>query len=256
MVIYFSGTGNSRYIAESIALQTNDKLVSANEYIKAEKRADFISDTPYVFVVPTYAYRIPHIFKEFIENGSLKGNKSAYFIMTCGSNIGNPNKYNQQLCNKANLNYMGVKMLKMPENYIAIFEATGEAESAVLFEQADKAVKTLSALILSGKALPKEKRLIISGAMSGAVNPVFYRFIVKAKGFYVTDKCIGCGKCEQLCPLNNIKLCDGKPVYGDRCTHCMACICACPTEAIEYKKHTIGKPRYYNTISPPKDVNI
>ena len=59
------------------------------------------------------------------------------------------------------------------------------------------------------------------------------------------NKCVGCGKCAQLCPLNNIHLENGKPMWGDTCTHCMACISACPTQAIEYKKISVGKPRYY-----------
>ena len=48
------------------------------------------------------------------------------------------------------------------------------------------------------------------------------------------EKCISCGKCAQLCPLNNIQLVDGKPRWGSSCTQCMACICRCPQEAIEY----------------------
>jgi LysM repeat protein len=42
------------------------------------------------------------------------------------------------------------------------------------------------------------------------------------------------------------KLAEGKPQWGRNCTHCMACICACPSEAIEYKNKSKGKPRYYN----------
>ena len=57
--------------------------------------------------------------------------------------------------------------------------------------------------------------------------------------------CIGCGKCVELCPLNNIHLENGKPVWGKNCTHCMACICYCPKEAIEYGKKSKGKPRYH-----------
>ena len=38
----------------------------------------------------------------------------------------------------------------------------------------------------------------------------------------------------ERCPLNNIRLENGKPVWGKHCTHCMACICDCPKEAIEY----------------------
>ncbi|WP_334304421.1 hypothetical protein [Paraclostridium sordellii] len=53
------------------------------------------------------------------------------------------------------------------------------------------------------------------------------------------------GKCEALYPLNNINLKNQKPVWGNNCTHCMACICSCPTEAIEYKNNTQNKERYY-----------
>ena len=68
---------------------------------------------------------------------------------------------------------------------------------------------------------------------------------VKAKPFYTTDACVACGKCAELCVLNNITLnADEKPVWGDNCTHCMACICNCPAEAIEYGKKSQGKPRY------------
>lgn len=48
----------------------------------------------------------------------------------------------------------------------------------------------------------------------------------------------------RLCPLNNITLEDGKPLWGGNCTHCMACISYCPTEAIEYGRRSVGKPRY------------
>lgn len=44
--------------------------------------------------------------------------------------------------------------------------------------------------------------------------------------------------------MNNITLPNGRPVWGDNCTQCMACICYCPTEAIEYGKKSLGKPRY------------
>ena len=58
------------------------------------------------------------------------------------------------------------------------------------------------------------------------------------------EKCVGCGKCAAVCVENNIRLRDGRPVWGDRCTHCMACICGCPAGAIEYGRASRGKPRY------------
>ena len=81
--------------------------------------------------------------------------------------------------------------------------------------------------------------------MSGPVNPIFYGCFVKDRAFTVSDACIGCGQCVRLCPTNNITLREGKPVWGGDCTHCMACICRCPAEAIEYGRKSIGKPRYH-----------
>ena len=81
--------------------------------------------------------------------------------------------------------------------------------------------------------------------LSGPVNPLFYRFFVKANAFRAGSGCVGCGRCAEKCPMNNIRLQNGKPLWGGRCTHCMACIGYCPTEAIEYGKKSVGKPRYH-----------
>ncbi len=250
MVIYFSGTGNSRYAAETIALQTKDKLVCSNEHIKAGKTADFFSDTPFVFVCPTYAWKLPVIFSSFIESGSFSGSDSAYFVMTCGNDIGNAGAYIEKLCAKKGLKMKGVSALVMPENYLAVYDVTEKSEAKLLISEADKTLKALSDFIGKGQDLPKVKTGLTDILKSSLFNPVFYSLIVSSKGFHVTDKCVSCGKCTELCPLNNIKLEQGKPLYGDNCTHCMACICACPTEAIEYKKRTFGKERYYNSSSP------
>ncbi len=82
--------------------------------------------------------------------------------------------------------------------------------------------------------------------MSGPVKPIFYACFVKSSVFTVSQACTGCGQC--VCrPLstNSITLRDARPVWGKGCTHCMACICYCPTSAIEYGKKSLGKPRYH-----------
>ena len=81
--------------------------------------------------------------------------------------------------------------------------------------------------------------------MSGPVNPIFYKCFVKADAFTVSEACIGCGQCVKRCPMNNVAIKDGKPVWGRNCTHCMACICYCPVSAIEYGKKSVGQPRYH-----------
>ena len=75
-------------------------------------------------------------------------------------------------------------------------------------------------------------------------NPVWSRLKYRTEDFYATEDCVHCGRCERLCPLNNISLKDGKPVWGKECTHCMACIANCPTEAIEYGTISRTKEKY------------
>ena len=46
------------------------------------------------------------------------------------------------------------------------------------------------------------------------------------------DKCIGCGKCEQLCPMKNIIMNNKTAAAGDKCTMCYRCVNQCPKQAI------------------------
>ncbi len=46
------------------------------------------------------------------------------------------------------------------------------------------------------------------------------------------DKCIGCGKCADLCPMKNIYIENGKAAAGSRCTMCYRCINNCPVQAV------------------------
>lgn len=244
MVIYFSGTGNSRWCAQTLADKLNDDLLDSMSYIKNCIAADLISGKPWVFVGPTYAWQLPRVFDQFIRSGSFNGNQDAYFVLTCGSEIGNAGKTLEALCRNVGLSYRGILPVAMPENYIAMFNVPSAEKCKKIIQHARPILEKGSEYILQGHSFPTVKITVIDKLKSGPVNQGFYAYFVNAKQFHANDNCIGCGKCVELCPLNNIHLTAGKPVWGDHCTHCMACICYCPSEAIEYGKHSIGRTRY------------
>lgn len=130
----------------------------------------------------------------------------------------------------------------MPENYVAMFSVLNKDESKEIIAKADPVIEQVAQAITAREKLPVGKDSLHYRTLSGVVNPLFYLFCVKSKLFKINDKCIGCGKCAKKCPLNNISIIDRKPVWGKNCTHCMACICYCPTEAIEYGEKSKGKP--------------
>lgn len=46
------------------------------------------------------------------------------------------------------------------------------------------------------------------------------------------EKCIGCGLCNNVCPVEAIEIKEGKAVVDDKCIECGVCITQCPTCAI------------------------
>ncbi len=244
MILCFSGTGNSRYIAERISSALNEEIINLNAKIKARDYSAINSDKNVIVVVPTYAWRIPRVVSDWLSKTELTGAEKIWFVMDCGEEIGNASKYNHRLSEKKNLCYMGTAQIVMPENYVAMFGVPTKEQAKKIVENAEPFIDEVISRIKEQKPFDAPRNKLYDRFMSGAVNPIFYGFIVKADAFRVSDDCVGCGQCVKLCPLNNIGLKDGKPVWGKNCTHCMACICYCPKEAIEYGKKSVGKPRY------------
>ncbi|WML33403.1 EFR1 family ferrodoxin [Clostridium sp. OS1-26] len=246
MILYFTGTGNSRYAANTIGRITDDQIVSINELMKNGSKDTLKSDKPFIFVCPVYAWRIPKIVEDFIKNTHFSGSNKAYFVLTCGSEAGNAVHYVKKLCNEKGLDFCGFSTVIMPGNYIVMFPTPDKAKADEIMRKADPQILNIAERIKNGQSLPDEKITPVDRLRSTIVNPLFYLTSVSAKGFYSTNDCTSCGKCAKLCPLNNIAIADRKPHWGQSCTHCMACICGCPSEAIEYKNKSKGKPRYYN----------
>ncbi len=245
MVLYFTGTGNSRYAAQRIAGSLGEQLLSMNDRIRTGDASPVKTDERLVIVTPTYAWRIPRLVQNWLRRTEFPEARRVWFVMTCGSEIGNAAKYNHALCWEKQLTYMGTAQIVMPENYIAMFNAPQAEEGRQIVARTEPDIDCAAFSISANQAFPPPRNNLFDRFMSGPVNPIFYSFFVKARAFAAGDACTGCGQCAKLCPINNITIQNGRPVWSGNCTHCMACICRCPAEAIEYGKKSIGKPRYH-----------
>lgn len=244
MILFFTGTGNSEYCARFLANRLSDECLDLSAKIKSKDYSVIESEKPWIICAPTYAWRIPAVVTGLLEKTELKGSDKIYFVMTCGGEIGKAEKYNLALCNKIKKTYCGTAKVKMAENYLAMFEVTTPEREEELMAEAYSTLEQTAALIKNAECLPTVKEGALGVVLSGVVNEMFNKYYLKDDSFLVKDNCTCCGLCEKKCPLGNVEIKDGRPVWKGNCTHCMACICSCPAEAIEYGKKSIGKRRY------------
>lgn len=244
MIVYFSGTGNSRYCAQMLADKLEDALLDTFHLIRDGIAPELTSEKPWIFVAPTYGWRLPRVFAQLLRSGRFSGSREAYFVMTCAGDTGNAGQYNRALCQAMGLRYHGTFSVVMPENYTAMFSIPDPELSKKLVDAARFALGKAILSIRAGEDFPPRPAGVLDRLKSGIVNTFFYRFLVKSSPFSVSDACISCGKCQRACPLGSISLENGRPVWGKACTHCMACINGCPVQAIEYGRASRGKRRY------------
>ena len=249
MILYFSGTGNSRFVAERIAAATSDKLFDTFEYIREEKGAAFTEPGAYVFVAPVYAAAPPIAFMEFIRRSQFPKACRAYFVVTCASGAGGSPAYCKKIASDKGFFYMGTAKVDMPQNYTPFFKIGTPEENKAKIDAALPVIDRIADAIRNKQALPDPGMKTWERVFTPLVLKPYYKWFVSAKPFTATDDCVGCDKCAKVCPFGNITLRDKKPVWGSRCTHCMACINLCPKDAIEYGNRTQGKPRYHGPNS-------
>ena len=209
MILYFSGTGNSRYVAKRMGEELGDEVVSVNERLKNKNREALRSQTPFVVVSPVYAWRLPRVVEGFILETAFEGNADVYFVLTCGGDVGLAGKDAKKLCAKKGLAYHGLMGIRMPENYIAMYQAPCKEEAREIIRRAKEPIQHACSLIGGKKEFPEQESTLANVLKSGMVNDLFYPLFVTAKGYHTTSACIGCGKCAALCPLNNIRM-EGK----------------------------------------------
>lgn len=247
MVLYFSATGNTEFIAKELASRLGDECINLVYRIKADNFEPVFSEKPYIICAPIYVCGIPGFMAEYLKKLQLDGNRNVYFIFTSGGYCGPAGVLAKKIIKSKKMIYKGHAEFKMPRNYVAndSYPMLPKDETEKRIRDAYVYLSKVAEDIAKGEMLTARHVSVFETMITVPFNPVWCKYKLTAKDFYATDACIGCGKCEKLCPLNNVKLSeDKKPVWKNSCTHCMACIANCPVNAVEYGTLTKDKERY------------
>ena len=246
MVLYFSATGNTEFIAQELAKRLDDECVNLLNRIQTRNHSTLHSEKPFVICAPVYVCEMPRFMSSYLKQQTFSGSRDVYCIFTSGGYCGISGVLAKSIFRKKHMNYRGHAEFKMPRNYVAsdAYAMLSREETEARILTAYGMLDGVASNIRGGNPLTARHVFLFETVITVPFNPVWCKFKLRAKNFFTTEKCVGCGKCTMLCALNNITLQDRKPVWGDACTHCMACIGNCPTGAIEYGTITQAKEKY------------
>ena len=246
MVIYFSATGNTEFVAKEIAKRLDDECVNILDRVRNNDYSGFHSEKPFIICAPIYVCEIPRFMAAYLKKITFSGSKDVYCIFTSGGYCGIAGNLMKWMFRNKKMKYHGHAEFKMPRNYVANdhYPMLEKEEIEKRIIDSYNRVDDVVGKIKEGNRLKARHVWLWEIIVTLPFNPVWCKIKLTTKDFYTNDKCVNCGKCESLCPLNNVKIIEGKTIWENNCTHCMACIGNCPTKAIEYGTITKEKSPY------------
>lgn len=234
MIYYFSGTGNSKWVATQLACKTQDVAVNITEVTESP----CIDKTVVGLVFPIYAWGAPEPVLTFVKQ--LQGIPSFSFaVATCGEDTGNALRQLNRL-----FPLHSQYSIAMPSNYIIGADVESPREIGQKREAAKTAINRIATQITMRQTVQEVNKGRFAFLKSTLGNFGFNRFARTTKPFFATDACTGCGLCQKNCPAKTIVLANGKPHWGPTCYQCTACLNRCPEQAVQYGRATATRGRY------------
>ena len=240
-ILYFSGTGNSLYIAKKLKEDLGGKVLYIPNYVGNGSEFEKI-----IIVTPIYSYGMPKHVYELLPK--LDKEKELIVVQNYGGMIAGADYLMYQYCLRNGLNIKSIFTLKMPENFTTTFTVPKFYLNSTLKKSINRVAKVVDDIKNKNYVVPKKKKTKEETYLKNMSN-----WHIIGKSFNVSEDCVKCGKCIRICPVNNISMVDGKIVFSDKCVACLGCYHRCPKKAIRYKDKK-KKDRYVNPNISEEDI--
>lgn len=219
VIYHFSGRGNSLSVARGMADRLEGCQTMAMAAVEGEEVPLCGGSVGLVF--PVIDLGIPAFVRRFIKRLYSTGEAPYVFaVITCGGLPGSSLPSLKKLLKKQGLVLSAGWIMKFG------LEKWTEDDWRGRLDEMAGAVRERAGVSIP--AVP-----IGDSLLTGLANPLARLIIpMEDKKFRVDDSCNGCGICAKVCPVKNIVIEEGKPVWQHRCEQCAACFSWCPKQAI------------------------
>lgn len=257
MIFYFTGTGNSLWVARQLGNAFGEEPVSVTDELRKHPDGDCTyeigKEGHLILVFPVHSWGPAVMMLRFVERLTLTGysRQSIYAVCTCGDTCGETDRIIGRALARRGLHLSACWSVRMPNNYI-LMKGFGVDSDEVREMKLHTAPDEVRSVVDDISGLKSCRKYIVGtypAFKSRVINPLFRRFVAgpgSKTEFHVNDDCIGCGLCADSCPTGTVTMQDGRPVWGRGCVQCTACINRCPVRAIDWGKITQGQGRYHH----------
>lgn len=247
MIVYFSATGNTSFVAKTLAKLLEDEACDLCPRMRANDFSEMKCGKTLIVCSPVHVSGLPKFVADYLRRASFLEVQEAYGILTDAGYSGIAGRELATILQGKGMRFKGFAEFMLPGIHI-----TSITNRIIDTQEIERRIRTTSErlpdvarAIREGETLTGRRSLLPEVALTKALMPAL-RFVgLRTRRFWVGDQCISCGLCEQVCPVVAITMRAGKPTWNmSHCAHCMACIHNCPKAAIEYGDVTKDKRRY------------
>ena len=230
MIFYFTGTGNSLYVAKKL----DENCISIPQVIKQEQ-LEFMADSIGI-ICPVYGHEMPGMVKEFIRRATFRTDYM-FIVLTYGAHHGGAAEIADSFLQSVGKKADYITSIEMVDNFLPAFDMN---EQMAKDKQVEDHLSQIRADV-EGKKRCIQK----AGLAEMAVHKMYLQMVKNAPetiwaAFYVFYDWVGCVIYTRVCPAGCIHLENQYAVHdSEECQACYACVHACPKMAIQF---TLSRP--------------
>ncbi|MHB8770659.1 MAG: EFR1 family ferrodoxin [Syntrophales bacterium] len=244
-LFYCTGTGNSLWIARTLANGLGDARVSPMRPARGEVVGSGADAVGIVF--PVHIWGLPQRVIAFVETLPRDPARYHFAVAVNAGQVAATLIQLERLMRKRGMALSAGFEIAMPSNYIPWGGPGTPERQRQRFDRAAGKIGRIVAAVAGREKRPVEKGPRWQNVLFTWLYRLSFPRVPRMDGsFWVDQKCNACGVCTAICPSGNIAHDGERPRWLHRCEQCLACIQWCPHEAIQFGKKTPQYERYHH----------